>query len=382
MKLDRKSTLKLISATAVTIFSLVVSFSGAIAWFSAVRNVDNGGNDFVVTGNASITGVYIVPFLGETYNEVEACYTFDYNNIETAYEEGVINNSADTVKLNEYSLENPNHPILMLFAVEGVSATIKFKTEYCFLGNDRNEFIADKTQTKALLNSLEKTKGKYYEVLEDESLSAPYTGEASLYYYNGSTLESRTYTSKSVLDGVAEGFSAAEDNNYYRVIQDNDHGNVSAIYQYNDSTEELDMVWIDLGNQDYGEQNPLSSVVKFHYFTFSGALEDLPTSHTVDVETFTDDYHYTVMADQNCIAIPKSGLTDSNKKSFTNFTSNEDYTYRKSVIAFNGDVTNKTFVGIVVNYEQLALEYVFSSNLGHEALNAGLSFVCDWTTEF
>ena len=45
-------------------------------------------------------------------------------------------------------------------------------------------------------------------------------------------------------------------------------------------------------------------------------------------------------------------------------------------------MTGKKYVGIVVNYDSWALENVFSVNLGHEALNAGLVFKCDWKTEF
>lgn len=379
-KLDRKGLFKIISATSMVIFSLVVSFSGAIAWFNAVRNIDNSGDDFVVTGNASVTGVYIVPFLGETSGEGTDCYTFDVNNIVMAYD-GDYNNAADTVKLNEYSLENPNHPILMLFEVQGTAAAIRFTTDYCFLGNNRDDFIYAKTATKADLNSLAKVADKYYEVTADETMSS----KTSLYYYNGSSLENRTVAS---YNSLPTGLGANDDGKYYRVLSDNKHGNLSAIYQYNGSTGEFEMAWRDLGNRERYENNPLSSVVQFHSFTLAGSIAENTTLHTVNVEIVNNpgeenEYlSYSVRSDQSCIAIPKSELTDSNKRSFTNFTSNERYNYRQEVVPFSGDVSGKSYIGVFVNYDSLAIEYICSNNLGHDALNAGLSFICDWKTEF
>ena len=364
----------------MVIFSLVVSFSGAIAWFNAVRNVDNGGNDFIVTGNATVTGVYIVPFLGETSGEDTDCYTFDVNNMVMAYD-GDYNNAADTVKLNEYSIENPNHPVLMLFEIQGEAATIRFTTDYCFLGNNRDDFIYAKTTTKANLDSLSKVADKYYEVVADETMS----NKTSLYYFNGSSLENRTVASYTTLP---TNLSANDDGKYYRAISDNTHGNVSSIYQYNGSTGEFEMAWRDLGNRIKYENNPLSSVVQFHSFTLSGTILENTTSHTVNVETVNNpetenEYlSYAVRNNQQCIAVPKSELTNSNKRSFTNFTTNDRFNYRQEVIPFSGDVSGKSYVGVFVNYDSLAIEYICSNNLGHEALNDGLSFICDWKTEF
>lgn len=373
-----KRLLKIISATSMAVFSLLVSITGAYAWFVGVRDSDNRGDDFVVTGNASINAVYIVPFLGETSGEATAAYTFDVNNMVTAFD-GDYNNSANSVMLNQYSLENPNHPILMLFKVDGTAATIRFTTDYCFLGNNRDEFIYGKTATKSDLNSLSKTAGKYYEVVADETMS----DQTSLYYFTGSQLENRTVSSYTALENLS--LSAGNDGDYYRVLSDNNHNNVSSIYQYNASAREFEMVWINLGNSVSHQNNPLSSAVNFHYFTFDQEIAGLTTQHTVNVETYNpvnEAFSYSIQNNQSCIAIPKNQLTDSNKSSFTNFKQNDDYRYRNEVVPFSGDVDGQIYVGVLVNYDSLAIEYICSNNLGHEALNAGLSFICDWKTEF
>ena len=403
-KINRRF-IKLISATLMAIFSLLVSFTGAYAWFSSVRQIGNTGDDFVVVGNASVRNIYIVPFLGEAYNEETGeydYYAFDLANRTTAYD-GEYNNSAASIMLNQYSLENPNHPILMLFEVDGISATIGFRTEYCFLGNNRDYILDAKLQTKALLNGYSKIAGKYYEVIQDESIDAN-TKPSSLYYYyynedtSSYVLENRTYASYTALNAIKSGLTADDDGKYYRVITDNTHGNISTIYKYNGSSEVFEMVWIDLGDSEKSQTNPLSSVVEFHHFTFSeltlGALENSQTvvaEHYNDAtETFTYGNPATTNRQEatpetlNCMILPKEDILNngSNKKSFSNFTSNETFNYHNEVVAFSGNVSSKHFVGIVVNYNSYALEYVFSNNLGHDALNSGLVFRCDWKTEF
>ena len=145
------------------------------------------------------------------------------------------------------------------------------------------------------------------------------------------------------------------------------------------------MAWCDLGNADYDETNPLSSAVEFHTFTFADELEDLISAADVNVESFnsqSQSYSYSESR-VDCITLAKNTFVTSNRNSFTSFSNAGDYNqFNKQINVFRGDVTGVTYIGLVVNYNQLALEYVFSRNLGHDALNAGLQFKCDWRTEF
>ena len=108
-------------------------------------------------------------------------------------------------------------------------------------------------------------------------------------------------------------------------------------------------------------------------------------SRDVQFEAFDDvaqDYNYTKHTGENCIAIPTADFTASNRHSFTNFTDDDTFEFSKDLNVFRGDVTDVTYIGVVVNYDKTALEYIFSHNLGNEALNNGLEFKCDWVTEF
>jgi len=300
----------------------------------------------------------------------------------------VFDDEAATVELSQYFTEYPDHPALIMFEVSGPHSEIFFKTDYCFLGNDNSDFIAAKTNTKAELNGLSKTNGNYYLVKTDESNS----NKTTLYIYNNSTLTSRNIATYSALDVEGNRNNAA----YYYIENDEEHGNVATIYQYSSSTEEFTMKWIDLGIIDEDldpsndETSPLSSAVNFHYFVFDDSFEDLTVTRLVEEETFNSlyqTYSYSEPTSRSCLVINESemlGPTEegSNQRSFTNFTSEEVFDYNNRIIAFNGDTVNKTYIGIVVNYDRYAIEYICSHNLGHQALNEGLVFKCDWITEF
>ena len=197
-----------------------------------------------------------------------------------------------------------------------------------------------------------------------------------------------TYASYAALN-TNEVKVAANNNKYFRVLADEEHGGVASIYKYDNVEKAFNLVWIDLGDADKGETNPLSSVVNFHYVFFSGengTLAELRQDLDVSVESYTaltDTYSYVETQDVTCIPALISEATDDERKtSFTNFTDADTFDPRQKINVFEGEVRNYTYIGVVVNYDPLALEYIFSHNLGHSALNAGLQFVCDWITEF
>lgn len=383
MRKVSKKALKLISATSMAIFTLFATFSSAYAWFVSIRNQDANNEQFYVKRlDTPVTSISIHAFYGETADGNS--FTFDPNGV-SVYADGEFNENAPAVELNEYSLENPNHPVLILFRNEETSnfeSQINLVTDFSFLAAD-DSYITAKIKNKEALDALtNKVEGGYYQVTRDESQS----NAIYLYKYTNGALASATYATYAALNsGVAKDNS--NNNNYYRVQADEEHGGVATVYQYKHATKEFEMMWCDLGNAEdpYNQTNPLSSAVQFHYFTFETDLSGFTTNEDVMVESFNDTtktYTYTENNSLSCIALPKSGFTDSNKSSFANFTDEEEFDFSKELNVFSGDVTGVKYIGIVVNYDTLALEYIFSHNLGHDALNAGLDFKCDWITEF
>jgi len=368
----------------MAIFTLFATMTSAYAWFASIRNEDANQEEFYVTKlDSPLNALSIHEFYGKTEGEQTSCFTFNPVGVNV-FSDGQMNNGAATVELHEYSVENPNHPVLLLFNVEApgdaadFQSTIDLVTDYAYLGDDDN-FITTKTYTKAELNTLSKANDNYYQVVTDESNN----NKTTLYQYVNGSLVSMTYNSLAALD-VEGNKVSANNNKYFRVVDDEEHGNVSTIYQYKQATRTFEMVWIDIGDMEQDETNPLSSAVQFFYFTFEDSIEDMTSSHTVARESFNDltnEYSYTTQT-LDCLTIPVASCNESNVSSFTSFTDEDTYEFNKELNVFSGNVVGSKYIGIVVDYNQLALEYVFFNNLGNDALNAGLKFKCDWKTEF
>lgn len=381
MKKLNKKAVKIVAATSMAIFSLLATMTSAYAWFQSTLNQGGNNEDFYIKRlDTPVTSITIHEFYGETDDGNANSFAFDP--VGVSVYDGTFDNNAQVVELNKYILEKPNHPVLILFKneeVSGLESQINLKTEFSYLGAADN-FLAGKTNTKEELNALSKTQNGYYLVVTDETQS----NKTYLYQYVSGSLQSKSFATYADLDTAANRI-AANNNKYFLVVDDEEHGGVATIYQYKDATASFDMVWCALGNAYYSETNPLSSAVQFHTFTFTEELEDMVEARDVQVESFDDigqDYTYNKQTGKDCIAIPTADFTDSNKHSFTNFTDEETFDYSKEINVFRGDVTGVTYIGIVVNYDKYALEYIFSRNLGNEALSAGLDFKCDWITEF
>ena len=375
----KKKTVKIVAATSMAIFSLLATMTSAYAWFISILNQGADNDDFYVQRlDSPVTSISIHEFYGETMDE--DYFAFNPVGIDV-FSNNEFNENAALAELNEYSVDNPDHPVLILYKNEettGLETQINLKTDFAYLGND-DDFVAAKVSTQEELDELTKQNGKYYQ------LTGATAADTVLYQYTNSSLLSVTFNTFSALNAAA---NKVEGNNerYFRVKVDEEHGSVSTVYQYDHSEQVFNMVWCDIGDIEDDQTNPLSSAVEFHFITFSDELENIISAKDVNVETYDSSayaYSYEEQDDLDCIAVAKSSLTDSNRSSFTTFNNAGNFVGQdKEITVFSGDITGVTYVGIVVNYSSLSLEYVFSRNLGHKALNAGLVFKCDWITEF
>ena len=85
----------------------------------------------------------------------------------------------------------------------------------------------------------------------------------------------------------------------------------------------------------------------------------------------------------SCIAVDRAGMDEEGDSSFISFSGDTANFEQETIIFDGGDVdSEKTFnyVCVVIDYYQLALEYLFSYYIGHPFLSDGLTFKCDWTT--
>lgn len=119
MKTPKKNNFKIVAATGMTIFSLLTTFVGVFAWFTSIRKVDNGANQFEVTPVQSVVKKIHVFNQAETKPYVfnsEAAVVYSLNNGVISVESGDINN----IKIDPYeSLSaSPDNTLLYLFELD------------------------------------------------------------------------------------------------------------------------------------------------------------------------------------------------------------------------------------------------------------------------
>ena len=139
----------------------------------------------------------------------------------------------------------------------------------------------------------------------------------------------------------------------------------STAYEWNASTEKWNLTWVDIAST----KNPLSSVIETFFFTFSFAspADGATTSHTLNG------------SNPSSIAIKQSDCNESNQSAFVQFSGGSYTQFNRLITFYEGTVPDGTvYLGIVVDYYTLALEYVSSYFLGDEHVSEGLNFTCDW----
>ncbi len=377
MKRTGNKNLKIMAATMMTIFSLASVFMGTFAWFISIRRVNNEADSFTTgeTGS-SVIEISFHEYYGESIPASESDPTYfgfdptPYSvlslNEDTGQLEykknnmGVVNNA---IRLGTYTLEYPHHPILMLFKVKGGEERIVAKTKYPFLAEDKpgndplsaSNIVASYSALAA--KAAGASDGEIFEVTNDENQQGRYE------QYNVETEEYDVLPSKTR-------------------------------YAYNASTGGFDLVWVDLSM----ENNPLSSVIETHWFGFSWDEENYPyikqnSDYVINnSSTALVSKTYNEIDDETGAVTPQgatkglwigtSEFTDDNKAGFVSIDEGgDDFEYAQTMEMFYGSTNTYSHVGVVVDYNSDAVEYISSYYLGHTYLNEGLTFLCDWVTE-
>ena len=318
-----KKTMKIIAATAVASFSLVAAIVSTVAWFLAVNTVRQSDINIEVDDPSdTVSTITFHKYRGLSTDqyylfnpEAEATLTIYDRTISIEADPGFTGITLDT-----YSAEDRHHPLLMLLKLKKKSLKLYGYTEHPFLA-------AFKPATSATV----------------------------------ATYADLTYVNKSSL----------ADGTKYLVTSDELNGGLngsthcSTAYQLNKSSDSWELVWVDIA----ANNNPLSSVVETFFFTFSFATPQAgaTTTHTLNG------------SNPSSIAIKQSDCNDSNFASFTKFENGSYTDFSKTVTFFQGTVPDDTvYLGIVLDYYSMALEYISSYFLGNEHVNEGLNFVCDW----
>ncbi len=323
-------TLKIVAATAMSVFSLFSVFMGTYAWFISDMVNNSGTSDFNVSKlQSSIKTINFYNFLGTSVVENGKTY-YGFNPVREGYVtidgSDVDDDHAPTVRLGTYSIVDPHHPLLMVCELNNSSPRVVVETDYAYLGSNTPAATYTTVATYAALKAV-------------------------------------------VTTGLADG-------TVYQVTTDEDHGDVLTQYTFDGTNKQWNMTYLTLKQDD----NPLSSVAKLTTFTFSS----IPTATTHTLNTYTDATQESFKPSPesvSCIAVDTALFTSSNTKSFVEMNGDNFKKFNTSKELINDSVGSSiNYIGIVIDYYPESLDYICSRYLGHRYLNSGLTFKCDWRT--
>ena len=166
MKRKNNKSLKIIAATAVTLFSLVTVFVATIAWFAMNTDVTaNGPSVNVKFLNQKFAKMTLHKYLGtETINNVDTyhfnktasgTFTYDWATGETSFKKTDPDDPYAST-MDRFSLLDPRHPMLALIEYSSVLDTSKDKVSV--IATTKHDFLCDVDSN-----------GNFVEPLDDEN---------------------------------------------------------------------------------------------------------------------------------------------------------------------------------------------------------------------
>lgn len=334
-KKSNRSTLKIVAATGLSIFSLCSVFVATMAWFATNTDANGSGMQVQITRlSGRLQNVYFHEFdLQNSTNIVFkfnkapfAKYEYDWDEQEI----NVITNNNNKWRLGDYSYTSKNHCMLIIFAF-------------------------DKEYTSSSVGDMY-VKG--ITTVGGDNLTTTYSqgGEP--------------------LSTTGGGFLGARDSSngvpYYTLPQENvydaDHTDRILMRREPMLNSQGDQILDNQGRPKYYDYYALSSVASFSHTTFDGSFD---TTYEGENPTGTIDFSVNSLESTESFTTIK---TDTDKYVFNQ----TPYLYKS-----DGESTIK-YVALIINYSPDAIGYIYSTYLGDSGLNrydSYLYFACDWRFE-
>lgn len=177
--------LKIVAATSVTIFSLLVLFIGTYAWFeSSLRRTEEGDNFEVSVLDGKLKGIYIhhvanngVVIDSQTGKPSSFTFNTSYSGkITYDWENKTANYTGDTsITLDQYTPLNHDHPVLLVFELDDAYS----------IGYDGEIVIRATTETPGFLGERDETNNNapVYGLTTTGVYQTKTVGSETQYYY-------------------------------------------------------------------------------------------------------------------------------------------------------------------------------------------------------
>ena len=181
LKQTTKRKLTIISASLMCVFTACVAATSVLAWFSTNKNVNaDRGHFSIAKVDSAVTAITVHDFYGSTQDGNEFGFNPTANHTIT-WDDHDGSDSGEFI-MGSYSLNDPHHPVMFLFEVDGSNERITLKTDSTYLAKIEPAFTESVATYSALSTYAE---GTMVEVAADETRH----GCKSVYRYNGSEFE-------------------------------------------------------------------------------------------------------------------------------------------------------------------------------------------------
>ena len=156
-------TLKLVSATAVTLFSLLSVFVATFAWFSMNKEIDNGGAAIEIRSTEGrLKNVYFHAFNDDEPNdEIFAFNKTPFVTYEYDWERGIAEAtgtpSSESWYMGDYTSLSKNHPLLIIFEFSQDTVSVSDGDMYVRASTTVGGFLGERNSDNTPKYSLPQT---------------------------------------------------------------------------------------------------------------------------------------------------------------------------------------------------------------------------------
>ena len=138
--------IKIIGATVMCIFSLMVCFCGVFAWFVSKTSQNNNGANFAVENvGKAISNITFYEFDSIQEDSEISYYTFKAGTGQQI-DVNIVDDVATPTRplaLNQYSLEHPHQPLLMLLELRSDRVSISLETEHYYMADGVHDHLTE-----------------------------------------------------------------------------------------------------------------------------------------------------------------------------------------------------------------------------------------------
>ena len=312
----------------MALFSLVAVFTATVAWFSANHRANSKGmNVAAKEDNGRLNRIDVYELEAAQYQK-EGYYVFKKDPSSTIFGGG----TANLVNLGEYEYLNPDHPVLLIFALNGQFTSTKTKDFY----------IKGITTSSGYLCRTKK--------------------DGTPFYTLGQAPEEDPNAASSSSEPTSMAISASSADVSYNPDDDED-----LVHYLCRGTKEVGGTYVDC--------YPLSSVINFKCTQYASESDFKKTDPTTNKTT--------IDISKNAITLRDAFVNFSGTGSGSSFTK-EPYIY------YTTGNESFTYVAMVINYDPDVIAAIYSTYLGNDILEGEIAeggyggrfyFTCDFSLE-